>query len=310
MNRSSLLTKAISLSDHSGPDFDADPISQLEAIEPGLNAPFEVFKLICRLMKFNHAALLMADPEEKRYFPVIYRNFDRTTAMRLEIPEKTMEGLISREIKIQRYFSYADAKTIHDYALFDLSSGKQKVYLLFTVTSGDPQELIQDSFLEENRDLISQQIKSYEKGNIATLKREVAPLFLIQANQFIKKNQSRNRSFYLFFIDAKKTIERIVGNEGLKPVNSFRIESRCRDIFENNIEDFGKLTRINYGEFFIILQLENSISPELIESHFNHSLASDFSQVRKWKSLEISHNKYFETVSTVGKAAELLLAES
>lgn len=308
MSNSSLLSKAISISDHPGPVFTGDPISRLKEIPTGINAPFDVFALICKEMQFNHAALLMTDSEDKTYFPIVYRNFDRTTAIRLQIPQESIEGLISGEIKIQRFFSYADSQTIHDYGLFDLSHGKTGIYLIYTITKGDSKQLIKDSFLEQNKKMITQKIISFDRSTKVKLQRNVGALFLIKANSFIKKSRSRNHSFYLFFIDAKKTLDRIINHEGFKDVNCFKIESKCHDIFANNIEDFGKITRINYGEYFLLVQLENSHSPELLKEHFDNSISADFTLNKKWKPLQIKYTKYFESVSTVGKAASLLLS--
>jgi len=301
VNSSGLLLKAQSFSN----------CDDLEEISNGINAPFDIFNLICKKLNLNHAALLIEDSIKKEFFPIIYKNLDRTSATRLHIPSKKILDKKKKKNSqnIKRYLSYNDAQSISDYGIIDLSSDKIDVYIIYAISKRGSNS-INHEFIIQNRDLLSQKILSFNmKENTSKRKKEIPPLFLIKSNKFITETTSRSKSFYIVFIDAKKTIEQIINRDGLPIINAFKIESEFYNTFANNIEGFGKLARINYGEYIIVAQLNNAISPELFIKHLDTSLWKDFNGQKKWKPLNINYNKYFQNIGTIEKATSLLLSK-
>lgn len=305
---SSLFSKASTLNDKESIVQQKEWIAQIEAVLPGVNAPFEIFKLIVKSIPFTHAALLFFDSDSMVYFPIITHNLDRTSALRLTISESSLSDLLNHEVKIQKYFSYADSKILFDYDFINLSTPKQKIFFLFTSSNGKiAKELIEYTPLEYAKENIVKKLSSFDKNIFSGEKKVVQPFFLIKADNFVKKMQSRNKSFYFFFIDAIDSIERILANRGSKSFHKYKMENQFYELLNNHFEDFGKVTRINYGQFLLILQIPDVQSPHLIENHLNFDFSNEFNLKKGWKAFKITTTKFFPTVSFLEKALDNFL---
>lgn len=305
---SSLFSKANTLND-SLVNQKEEILAQIDQIAPGANAPFELFKLICKTIHFNHAALLFLDSDSMLYFPIVTRNLDRTSALRFTIPESNLPDLLDHRMKIQKYFSYADSKTIFDYHFVNWSSPKQKIFLFFTTTTGKvARELLASSPLDYARESIVKKLATFDKNMLPGEIKRVQPLFMIKANSFIKEMQSRNKSFYFFFVDAIESIERILTNYGSKSFYTYKIENQFYELLNNHFEDFGKITRINYGQFLLVLQIPNIQSPLLIENHLNFDFSNEFNLKKRWKPFKITTTKFFPAICSLEKALNNFLA--
>ena len=180
-----------------------------------------------------------------------------------------------------------------EYEVVDLSKDNQKILFLYTSAKGH--QLPLTSFLTDNYELIKEKIHSYDKPSKSKGSKEITNLFLINVHHFIQSMNSRNKSFFIAYIDAVDSIDKLINLEGIHRLYSYKYENQLYDLLINYFDEFGIVTRLNYGKFLIFFQLPNILNYTLIEHHLNFSLSSHFKLNTKWKKLSIITTKYYNT---------------
>lgn len=268
-------------------------LDKIKKLAGGIDSPFEVFKIVCDEINPYQAALLLHDNQKGCYFPIILRGLDQTTAIRLNINDELTTDLFDKKLKLQKYFSYSDGKNLNEYEVTDLSKEGQKILFLYTTKKN--QAMPSTSFLLDNLELIIKKIHSYNIAGSSSSTKEITNLFLVSTYHFIQSVNSRNKSFYLFYIDAKESIDKLISLEGLHRLYSYRYENQLYDLLINYFDEFGIVTRLNYAKFLIFFQLPNILNYTLLEHHLNFSLSTHFNTNNKWKKLSIVTTKYYDT---------------
>lgn len=299
--KSGLLIRASGLMKEDGTD---SLLTQIGSVFCSYNAPFEVFNLITSFFNLSHAVVFAIDEEAKVYFPIAYKNLDRTTLSRLNIPENSIEKLADASLNLKKYLSYADSQLFSKYVTYPLDDKNE---YFFTVLLNGTETRLEEmkSFLEEQKKTVYKKMTCFisQKKEKTNSGNRINPLFVIKSGQFIKNNKSRNFAFFLIYIDCRDTIKKMLLTKNKISHNPFRLEYKFQDLLETNFEEHGFLTRLNFGEYLLVCRLAFHLSPELLEIHLNNTFKHLFKAEKRWESISFNYRPIYqpENVETISR---------